>query len=67
MMLGLAVLMWRTGGQFATNGDTTAQLQIAKSPFIFGMSLLCALSGLVHLALIVAPAPELADGEGVAL
>lgn len=67
VMLGLAVLMWKTGAQFAINGDTTAQLQIAKSPFIFGMSVLCALSGLVHLGLIVAPAPELADGEGVAL
>lgn len=67
VMLGLAVLMWKTGGQFAINGDTTAQLQIAKSPFIYGMSVLCALSGLVHLGLIVAPAPELADGEGVAL
>jgi TRAP-type transport system small permease protein len=67
VMLGLAVLMWKTGGQFAINGDTTAQLQIAKSPFIFGMAVLCALSGLVHLGLIAAPAPELADGEGVAL
>ena len=63
VMLGLAVLMWKTGGQFAINGDTTAQLQIAKSPFIYGMSVLCALSGLVHLGLIVAPAPALADGE----
>ncbi len=67
VMLALGVLMWKTGAQFASNGDTTAQLQIAKAPFIYGMSVLCALSGLVHLGLIVAPAPELADGEGVAL
>jgi hypothetical protein len=31
------------------------------------MALLCGLTGLVHLGLIVAPAPELAEGEGAAL
>lgn len=66
-LLALGYLMWQTGGQFAINGDTTAQLQIAKSPFIYGMGILCGLTGLVHLGLIVAPAPELAEGEGVAL
>lgn len=66
-MLALGYLMWKTGGQFAINGDTTAQLKISKAPFIYGMALLCAFTGFVHLGLIVAPAPELAEGEGAAL
>lgn len=66
-MLALGYLMWQTGAQFALNGDITAQLGISKAPFIYGMAVLCALTGLVHLGLIVAPAPELAEGEGAAL
>ena len=67
IMLALGYLMWKTGKQFAINGDITAQLGISKAPFIYGMGLLCALTGIVHLGLIVAPAPELAEGEGAAL
>ncbi len=54
LMLGLAYLMWQTGTQFAQNGETTAQLQIAKAPFIYGMGLLCGITGLVHVALAFA-------------
>lgn len=62
LMLGLAYLMWHTGGQFAQNGETTAQLQIAKAPFIYGMGLLCGLTGLVHAALALGkPAAHSAD------
>jgi TRAP-type transport system small permease protein len=67
VLLALAWLMWRTGGQFAETGETTAQLQILKAPFIYGMGVLCGLTGLVHLALLRAPAVEKAEGEGVAL
>jgi TRAP-type transport system small permease protein len=67
MMLGLAYLMWKTGNQFAENGDTTAQLKLSKAPFIYGMSLLCGLTGLVHLGLITQPASALQEGEGTAL
>jgi TRAP-type transport system small permease protein len=67
LMLGLAYLMWKTGNQFADNGETTAQLKFAKAPFIYGMSLLCGITGLVHLSLIARPAAALQDGEGVAL
>jgi TRAP-type C4-dicarboxylate transport system permease small subunit len=49
LLFGLAYLMWKTGGEFASTGETTAQLKIAKSPFIQGMGVLCALTGLVHL------------------
>jgi TRAP-type transport system small permease protein len=66
-MLGLAWLMWRTGSDFAASGETTAQLHIPKYPFIYGMSLLCALTGAIHalLAFVAAPDPE--EHEGAAL
>lgn len=67
LLLGLAWLMWRTGSQFLETGETTAQLQILKAPFIYGMAVLCGLTGLVHLALLRQPPPERAEGEGAAL
>jgi TRAP-type C4-dicarboxylate transport system permease small subunit len=67
VLLALGWLMWRTGGQFAETGETTAQLKIAKAPFIYGMGVLCALTGLVHLALAPRPPEEKAEGEGAAL
>ncbi len=67
LMLGLAWLMWRTGGQFLESGETTAQLKLGKAPFIYGMSVLCAITGLLHLAQIRRPPAELAEGEGAAL
>lgn len=66
-MLALAYLMWRTAKQFAQNGDVTAQLHIAKAPFIYGMSIFCAFTGVLHLGLIVKPNAALAEGEGAAL
>ena len=66
-MLGLAWLMWRTGGQFSDSGETTAQLKLDKAPFIYGMALLCAVTGALHLAQIGRPARALAEGEGAAL
>jgi TRAP-type C4-dicarboxylate transport system permease small subunit len=67
LLLGLAWLMWRTGTQFAANGETTAQLHLSKAPFIYGMAVLCGLTGLVHLALLREPPPERLEGEGAAL
>lgn len=66
-LLALGWLMWRTGGQFAANGETTAQLKLSKAPFIYGMAVLCAVSGIVHLVLIVRPPVDLAEGDGAAL
>jgi TRAP-type C4-dicarboxylate transport system permease small subunit len=66
-LLGLAVLMWQTGAQFGATGETTAQLQIAKSPFIYLMSLMCAVTGFVHLVQVIKPAQDLAEGEGATL
>ena len=66
-MLALAYLMWGTADQFVLNGDKSAQLGIAKAPFIYGMAIFCAITGLIHLALILKPNAPLAEGEGAAL
>jgi TRAP-type C4-dicarboxylate transport system permease small subunit len=66
-MLSLAYLMWNTGGQFMETGETTAQLKLRKAPFIYGMSVLCGVTGLIHLGLMIKPPAELAEGEGAAL
>lgn len=66
-MLALGWLMWRTGSQFLETGETTAQLKFLKAPFVYGMGVLCAITGLVHLVLVARPPAELAEGEGAAL
>lgn len=53
LLMALAWLMWRTAGEFAQTGETTAQLKLLKAPFIYGMSVLCGLTGLVHLLRLV--------------
>ncbi len=67
MMLGLAYLMWKLALDIAAQHETTAQLKIAKAPFIQVMSVLSGLTGLLHLASVASPPAELAEGEGVAL
>ena len=49
LLFGLAYLMWQTGSEFASTGETTAQLKITKAPFIYGMGVLCGLAAMVHL------------------
>jgi len=66
-LIALAVLMWKTAGDFAATGETTAQLKVPKAPFLYGMAVLCALAGLVHVGLMLRPPAPLAEGEGVAL
>jgi TRAP-type C4-dicarboxylate transport system permease small subunit len=63
-LLALGWLMIQTGNDFAANGDTTAQLAIPKAPFIYGMGVLCALTGLVHLALALKTARHTDDASG---
>jgi TRAP-type transport system small permease protein len=58
LLMGLAYLMWSTGGEFAVTGETTAQLKITKAPFIQGMGLLCGLTALVHLVKAFWPSDE---------
>lgn len=67
MMVGLAYLMWRLGVDIAAQHETTAQLKIAKAPFIQIMAVMCGLAGVLHLGLMFKPPAELAEGEGVAL
>ena len=64
LLIGLAYLMWQTGGEFAITGETTAQLKITKAPFIQGMGLLCGLTGLVHLVKAFLPIDENASEGG---
>ena len=69
-MLGLAWVMWGNGDQFMASGETTAQLKLLKAPFIYGMAILCAVTGLVHFGMVLKPpvdADEPAPGAGVAL
>ncbi len=54
-LVGMAWLMWTKAGQMMEYGDTTAQLKISQGPFVYGMSMLCAITALVHLMLIVSP------------
>ncbi len=51
-LLALGWLMWKTGREFMQTGETTAQLKILKAPFIYGMGLLCAFTGIIHLSLM---------------
>jgi TRAP-type transport system small permease protein len=67
VLIALAVLMWKTGNDFAATRETSAQLHILKAPFVWGMALFCAITGVVHFVLVASPPAELADGEGVAL
>lgn len=54
-LLGLAWLMWEKAGQMASYGDTTAQLKLSLPPYVYAMSVLCAVAAVVHLMLIVQP------------
>lgn len=54
-LLGIAWVMWTMAGQRAGDGETTAQLKLPIAPFVYGMSILCALTALVHLMLMLEP------------
>ncbi len=63
-LLALGWLMVSTGIDFASFGETTAQLKISKAPFIMGMGFMCALAGIVHLILVFRPLGEDEESEG---
>ncbi len=56
LLLGLAAVMWAKAGQMLSYGDTTAQLKLSVGPFVYLMSVLCAATAAVHLALALRPA-----------
>ena len=62
-LIALGYLMFKTGQQFAINGDNTAQLKIDKAPFLYGMGLFSAITGLVHFIMIFKQAEDLTDAE----
>lgn len=66
-LLGVAWVMWTMADQRAADGQTTAQLKLPIAPFVYGMSVLCAVTALVHLLLILRPVAHHhvgVDGEG---
>lgn len=63
-LLALGWLMISTGIDFASFGETTAQLKISKAPFIMGMGFMCALAGIVHLILVAQPLAPHEESEG---
>jgi TRAP-type C4-dicarboxylate transport system permease small subunit len=54
-LAGVAWLMWVKAGNMVAYGDTSAQLKIPQGPFVYLMSVLCAVTALVHLLLIFVP------------
>lgn len=54
-LFGLAWVMWDMASQMAGYGETTAQLKLPKAPFVFGMSVLCGVTAVVHVLLMLAP------------
>lgn len=54
-LAGVAWLMWVKAGNMVDYGDTSAQLKIPQGPFVYVMSVLCAVTACVHLLLIFAP------------
>ena len=66
-LAGMGWLMWVKAGQMASYGDITAQLKLPVGPFVYAMSVLCALTAAVHAALVLRPSadePSIAAGGG---
>ncbi|HEU5293414.1 MAG TPA: TRAP transporter small permease [Burkholderiaceae bacterium] len=67
-LLGLSWVMWTMAAQRATDGQTTAQLKLPIAPFVYGMSVLCAVTAIVHVMLMLRPVAHHhvgVDAEGV--
>jgi len=54
-LAGVAWVMWGMAGQRAGYGETTAQLKLPIAPFVYGMSVLCLVTALVHVMLMLKP------------
>lgn len=71
LFVGLGWLMWKAGIKFADQGDQSAQLAIAKAPFVYAMAVFLWVVALVHLRQLFdrfdAKSQGAADGEGTAL
>ena len=55
ILLGMAWVVWLKAGKIAAYGDTTDVLKITVGPFVYFMTLMIALTGLIHCAQMVGP------------
>lgn len=55
VILGMAWMVWIKAGKIAAYGDTTDVLKIAVGPFVYFMTLMIGLTGLIHCAKMVGP------------
>lgn len=55
MLMFIAWLMWTKAGQIVEYGDVTARLKIPLAPFVYAMSVLCAVAAAVHVMLVARP------------
>jgi TRAP-type C4-dicarboxylate transport system permease small subunit len=58
IILGLAWRVWVKADKIAAYGDTTEVLRLPVSPFVYVMTLMVAVTGVVHLAKAVLPGAE---------
>jgi TRAP-type C4-dicarboxylate transport system permease small subunit len=64
LMAAVASIMWTSAREFLASGETTAQLHIAKAPFIFAMSLFCAIAAAMRLDALRGEDPSDAASPG---
>ena len=57
IFLGLAWRVWIKAGKIAGYGDTTEVLRVPVGPFVYFMSIMVAITGIVHLAKVIYPSP----------
>ena len=57
LILGLAWRVWVKAGKIAGYGDITDVLRLPIAPFVYFMTLMVAVTGIVHLARAVFPPP----------
>ena len=55
IILGLAWRVWIKAGKIAAYGDTTEVLRIPVGPFVYFMTAMVAITGVVHLVKVVLP------------
>jgi TRAP-type transport system small permease protein len=55
IILGLAWRVWTKAGKIASYGDTTDVLRLPVAPFVYFMTIMVAVTGVVHLAKVIFP------------
>ncbi len=57
IILALAWRVWVKAGKIAGYGDTTNVLRVPVTPFVYFMTIMVAVTGVVHLAKVIFPPP----------